>query len=172
MATMKKKLRDMSLEEAMVVFDYSRLRQYPEQAPSKRRRAAWLFQYFKGMCMYCGIALDMMEREEWVVEHVHEGSKKNERLDNLTIACTGCNSQKHAKSVEEYRIWLRDRAVALTSALIPLLTRLDNHPPLISDLTDLVAHLSKATITFPLDEIPHLQRAALASVSAPRVLHS
>jgi hypothetical protein len=162
MATMKKKLRDMSLEEAMVFFDYADPR---NGFPSKERRASWLFLYFKGTCMYCGQSLDLGERREWVVEHVHEKSRFNDRLDNLTIACNLCNGQKGTKSVEEYRTWLRDRAVALASAAIPLLTRLDHHQPLVSDLTDLIARISKTTVTFPLDAIPHLQLVPPVSVT-------
>ena len=60
-------------------------------------------------CAYCDSAL----HGGGVVDHMQPVSRGgSSSLGNLTLCCSQCNQEKHAKTVEEYRVWRVDRGLA------------------------------------------------------------
>ncbi len=57
-------------------------------------------------CFYCSRALDGTGELDHKTPIAKGGSNTPE---NFALACLLCNKEKHAKTVPEYRTWLRDR---------------------------------------------------------------
>lgn len=58
-------------------------------------------------CAYCGVELFGKGEVEHMTPLAKGGS---DRADNIVLACKGCNSEKHAKTVREYYEWrIRNR---------------------------------------------------------------
>lgn len=56
-------------------------------------------------CVYCGSA------DNLTIDHLHPRSRGgSNEVDNLATACKSCNSQKGAKTREEYEAWLSKKA--------------------------------------------------------------
>jgi 5-methylcytosine-specific restriction endonuclease McrA len=61
-------------------------------------------------CFYCKSPLD----DSYHIDHKTPYARGGEnRLDNLALACLQCNQEKHSKTLDEYRAWLRDRGEAV-----------------------------------------------------------
>lgn len=63
-----------------------------------------------GRCCYCGKGLNPFERTGYTSEHIVARVKGGtNEVENLYPCCKSCNSQKNAKSVEEYRAYLMQK---------------------------------------------------------------
>jgi 5-methylcytosine-specific restriction endonuclease McrA len=57
-------------------------------------------------CFYCKTPLD----DSYHIDHKTPYARGGKhQLDNFALACLQCNQEKHSKSLEEYRDWLRSR---------------------------------------------------------------
>ena len=62
-----------------------------------------------GFCWYCGKPL---VHDECHIDHViPRASEGGNDIDNLVPCCKPCNSSKHSRSVEEYRVYLLRKAL-------------------------------------------------------------
>ncbi len=67
----------------------------------------FLYQQSKTTCFYCR---KTMEIGKATLDHMNPLSRGGLDLkENIVLACGFCNREKHHKTVEEYRIWLRER---------------------------------------------------------------
>lgn len=67
----------------------------------------WVWARTGGRCCYCGDGLNPFERNGYTVEHIIARAKGGtNESENLFPCCKKCNSQKNAKSVEQYREYL------------------------------------------------------------------
>lgn len=61
-----------------------------------------------GRCAYCGIRLNPNKKNGYSIDHIHpqiDGGGHDD--DNLHLSCKSCNSQKGAKTLSEYRNYLK-----------------------------------------------------------------
>jgi 5-methylcytosine-specific restriction endonuclease McrA len=59
----------------------------------------------QGRCYYCQQALTANGGE---LDHMHPICKGGTNTDfNLVAACFSCNREKHNKTIDEYRLWMR-----------------------------------------------------------------
>lgn len=65
-----------------------------------------------GLCVYCGA---VAEHCDHVIPKVKGGSND---ADNLVAACALCNTRKHNRSVEEFRLYLSLRNAGLVTAKV------------------------------------------------------
>jgi 5-methylcytosine-specific restriction endonuclease McrA len=61
-------------------------------------------------CFYCKAPLDGSYHIDHKTPYARGGAH---HLDNFALACLQCNQEKHSKTLEEYRAWLRDRGEAV-----------------------------------------------------------
>jgi len=112
-ACMRRHVRNYDLTNAASAKERARRRQQRESVHPKLsakdklyfRYACWSLQ--KGECFFCK---NTTSWEEGHLDHlmpVARGGSSD--IENLCFACDRCNGEKHAKTVEEYRIWLEAR---------------------------------------------------------------
>lgn len=59
-----------------------------------------------GVCYFCRSKLT----ERIHIDHLQPLERGGDnKIENLVVACSKCNQEKHAKTVDEYRQWLRAR---------------------------------------------------------------
>jgi len=70
-------------------------------------------QWFKGQpCWYCGEAA---KNRDHVIPRVRGGAE----VVKLVASCNWCNSHKSDMSVEEFRLWLRDKTMPRHQKAVP-----------------------------------------------------
>lgn len=63
----------------------------------------------RGCCVYCGRGL---QADLWHIEHMLPKNRGGSgRLENLWPACPSCNAKKGDKTVEEYRLYLKQHMI-------------------------------------------------------------
>ena len=67
-----------------------------------------LFEEQGGKCYYCGEEITSGQLDHKI--SIAKGGSSNR--NNLALACTQCNAEKHAKTEDEYREWRRDRGMS------------------------------------------------------------
>lgn len=69
-----------------------------------------IWQKTRGRCCYCGKVVSPFTKRDYTYDHILAQVKGGtHETDNLMLACKSCNSQKNAKSVEEYREYLMQK---------------------------------------------------------------
>ena len=62
-----------------------------------------------GHCWYCGKLMNPWD--DFTVDHMDPRKQGGgDELPNLIPACKSCNSSKHAKTIEEFRVYLQEKA--------------------------------------------------------------
>jgi 5-methylcytosine-specific restriction endonuclease McrA len=79
---------------------------------AERRSIGWQLSERDGgfFCFYCKGALDESYHIDHKIPYARGG---RHQLDNFVLACLQCNQEKHSKTLEEYREWLRSRGEAV-----------------------------------------------------------
>ena len=88
---------------------FARVRKYNEQKAAAggyhdERDIARIRIKLKDRCNYCGVSLNGGGEKDHLVPIARGG---NDAPSNLTLACTTCNRDKHAKTAEEFMAWRR-----------------------------------------------------------------
>jgi 5-methylcytosine-specific restriction endonuclease McrA len=65
-------------------------------------------------CFYCK---DPLISDFHVDHKIPIAKGGSHSLDNMVLACMPCNQEKHAKDIDEYRVWRRSRRLSLTFSL-------------------------------------------------------
>lgn len=77
---------------------------------TKEQRAE-IFSKTNGCCCYCGKALNPFK--EMDVEHVDpRNNGGSNAIENLYMSCPSCNRRKQDKTLEQYRMWLKEQTCA------------------------------------------------------------
>ena len=81
---------------------YQSRQHYPGVLTCTELEEVWISSESK--CEYCGKNLDIDKTDEWTFDHAQPLSKNGvHEKQNMRVTCTSCNSNKKAKTEEEFR---------------------------------------------------------------------
>ncbi len=76
----------------------------------------------EGRCAYCGRIFGPFD--DWIVEHVISRSRGgSNEIDNLVLSCQSCNQQKRDRSLEGFRLYIKESPIMLLEKIIARLER-------------------------------------------------
>jgi len=61
-----------------------------------KKRRAWVYEYYKGICQICG--RQIFPREPYHIHHI-DRNRRNNHLGNLVLLCPSCHRKFHAGKV-------------------------------------------------------------------------
>lgn len=106
MAEHTKKHDKTNPEQAKHRSDLRRLRESTAEGSYSSADIMKIREELGNCCAYCGLMLN----NNGHVDHKTPLAKGgNNLIENLTLACFQCNTEKHAKTVLEYYIWRLER---------------------------------------------------------------
>jgi 5-methylcytosine-specific restriction endonuclease McrA len=69
-----------------------------------------VYEKTRGNCAYCGVFLNYHKKNTLTIDHIiPQKNGGTHETENLICSCKSCNSSKGAKSLEEFREYLRQK---------------------------------------------------------------
>ena len=110
-ACMRKAVRVYNAENSGRAAERTEMRRDTSLTSSERVRYQALLARRDGrLCFYCKLPLDGSEHVDHKVP-IAKGGKH--AMENFVLACMPCNQEKHAKDIDEYREWRRQRGLSI-----------------------------------------------------------